>query len=177
MFVCSVSGVVRFLRSCFQECKFLELGGLYRHSAQVSHAHQIVGGTSEGEDPVHFAHPAMPNLPHQRDRLQPAETFFDPLPLSLADAITRVPGGAPINRASASPSQVLRHVRRHPQVPALRHETERVVAFVPAHRHRLVPGILSIMTSAASRSAVPLAWNTSLFTISPLRFSTNRFPL
>jgi serine/threonine protein kinase len=31
--------------------------------------------------------------------------------------------------------------------------------------------------SAASRSAVPLASNTSVFTIRPLRFSTRRFPL
>src|SRR5712691_13347258 len=40
-----------------------------------------------------------------------------------------------------------------------------------------VPGICSSITSAASRSAVPLAWNTSVFTIRPLRFSTRRFPL
>ncbi len=40
-----------------------------------------------------------------------------------------------------------------------------------------VPGSLSIITSAASRSAVPLAWKTSASTISPFRFSTNRFPL
>src|SRR2546427_3030131 len=39
-----------------------------------------------------------------------------------------------------------------------------------------VPGICSSITSAASRSAVPLATNTSASTISPLRFSTNRFP-
>ena len=45
---------------------------------QVSHTHQIVGGAGKGEYPVHFAHPAMPNLPHKRDRLQPAEAFFDP---------------------------------------------------------------------------------------------------
>jgi hypothetical protein len=38
-------------------------------------------------------------------------------------------------------------------------------------------GNFSSMTNAASRSAVPLAWNTSAATISPLRFSTNKFPL
>ena len=36
----------------------------------------------------------------------------------------------------------------------------------------LVPGICSSINSAASRSAVPLASNTSVFTISPWRFST-----
>src|SRR5262249_14489279 len=39
-----------------------------------------------------------------------------------------------------------------------------------------LPGICSNITSAASRSAVPLATNTSAFTISPFRFSTSRFP-
>ena len=61
------------------------------------------------KDPVHLANPTMPNLPHERDRLQPAEAFFDPLPLSLADGVARdaawcghqsrcrraVPGSAP----------------------------------------------------------------------------------
>jgi hypothetical protein len=71
---------------------------------QVSHAHQIVGGAGQRKDPVHSADPTMPHLPHERDRLQPAEAFFDPFPPLLADGVTRVPRGAAINRAtSASP--------------------------------------------------------------------------
>src|SRR5579872_4868812 len=73
---------------------------------QVSHAHQIVGGAGESKDAVHFTNPPMPNLPHERDRLQPAEAFFDPLPLLLADGVARVPRGAGIDRAAAAPSQV-----------------------------------------------------------------------
>jgi hypothetical protein len=38
-----------------------------------------------GKYPVHSAHPAMLNHPHERARLQPAEAFFDPFPLLLAD--------------------------------------------------------------------------------------------
>jgi hypothetical protein len=72
--------------------------------SQVSHAHQIVGRASEGKDPVHFAHSTMPNLPHQGDRLQPAEAFFDPLPFSLTEGITRVTRGAAINRAASASS-------------------------------------------------------------------------
>ena len=53
---------------------------------QVSHAHQIVGRARQSEIPMHFADSAMPHLPHQRNRLQPAEAFFDPLPLSLLRA-------------------------------------------------------------------------------------------
>src|ERR1700686_5332359 len=76
-------------------------------SCQVSHAHQIVGRASEGKDPVHFADPTMAHLPHQCNRLQPAKAFFDPLPLSLADSISRVACGAAINRASARSRVVL----------------------------------------------------------------------
>src|SRR5712692_6232466 len=93
---------------------------------QVSHAHQIVGGAGEGKDPVHFAHSAMPNLAHERNRLQPAKAFFDPFPLLLAGGVTRVPRGAAVNRAAAASSQVLRHMRRHPQMAALLHKPERV---------------------------------------------------
>src|SRR5579884_1426406 len=100
---------------------------------QISHAHQIVGRASEGKDPVHFAHPAMPNLPHQRNGFQPAEAFFDPLPLSLAHRIARVSRAATINRAASASSQVLRHVRRHAQMATLLYEPERVEPFVPRH--------------------------------------------
>src|SRR5438094_7497453 len=93
---------------------------------QVSHAHQIVGGAGEGKYPVHFVHPAMPNLSHQRDRLQPAEAFFDPFPLLLTDGVARVPSGAAINRAAPASFQVLRYVRRHAQIPALLHKPARV---------------------------------------------------
>ena len=41
---------------------------------EVSHAHQVVGCAGEAEDPVHFAHSAMPHFAQQGDRLQPAET-------------------------------------------------------------------------------------------------------
>src|SRR6266700_1697914 len=56
---------------------------------QISDAHQIVGCASEGKDPIHFADPAMAHFSHQCNRLQPAKTFFDPLPLPLADGVSR----------------------------------------------------------------------------------------
>jgi hypothetical protein len=107
---------------------------------QVSHSHQVVSRAGQSKDPVHFAHPAMPNLPHERYRLQPAEAFFDSFPLLLADGVTRMPRGAAINRAAPASSQVLRHLRRHAQMAALLHKTERVEPFVAAHRQRLRAG-------------------------------------
>ncbi len=49
-----------------------------------------------------LAHSAMAYLAHERDGLQPAEAFLDPLSLSLAQSIPGMSGGAAINRASAA---------------------------------------------------------------------------
>src|SRR5271169_1597262 len=89
---------------------------------QIPHAHQVVGGAAEGKDPVHFAYSAMSQLPHERDRLQPSETFFDSFSLLLTEGITRVPRCPLVNRTPAAPSQVLRHVWHYPQMAALGHE-------------------------------------------------------
>src|SRR6201982_2890706 len=64
---------------------------------EVSHAHQIVGRAGEGEDPIYLAYSTVPQLAHQRNRLEPAEAFFDSLPLSLAGGVSGVPGRAPLN--------------------------------------------------------------------------------
>src|SRR5258706_2914680 len=77
----------------------------------------------------------MPHFAQQRNGLQPAKTFFDALPLLLADGIAPLPRRAAINGAAASSPKVLRHVRRHPNVPALAHEIRRVEALVASHRH------------------------------------------
>ena len=77
----------------------------------------------------------MPHFAHQRNSFQPAKTFFDALPLLLADDIAALPRGAAINGAAASSPKVLRHVRRDPKVPALAHEIRRVEALVAAHCH------------------------------------------
>jgi hypothetical protein len=86
------------------------------YGGQIAHAHQIVGGASKGEDPIHFAHSAMPHLPHQRNRLQPAKAFLDAFPFSLTDGITGMPSGAAINCAAARPCMILRHMGGHSQV-------------------------------------------------------------
>lgn len=76
----------------------------HRNGHQVSHAHQVVSRAPEGEHPVHLENAAVPNLAQQRDRLQPAETFFDPLVLDLADAIAFVPRRPLIDRTAATPT-------------------------------------------------------------------------
>src|ERR1700747_3812072 len=123
---------------------FLRCGthfGLHLHrrncGREVSHAHQMVGRAGEGEDTVHTANSTMPQLTHQCNCLQPAEAFFDSLPLSLADGIAGVPRRASIDRAPPRSFVVLCHMRRHPNIPALGHESPRVESFISAYRHRL----------------------------------------
>jgi hypothetical protein len=112
------------------------LAGLKHRAAQVPDTHQVVCGTGEVEYPVHLPNPAMTYFPQQRDRLQPPKTFFDALPLLLADGIARVARGACIDGAPASALIVLRHVGRHSQMAALGHEIRRVISLVPAPRTR-----------------------------------------
>src|ERR1700751_1030393 len=95
---------------------------------EISHAHQVVGCASERENPIHFQRAAMPHFAQQRDGLQPAEAFFDTLPLLLADDIARVSRSAAVDGTAASSSLVLRYVWRHAQVATLAHEFRRVVA-------------------------------------------------
>src|SRR5258708_25923118 len=76
----------------------------------------------------------MPNLPQQRDRLQPSETLFNTLPLPLTDGISWVLRRPSINRTPTGPFQVLGYVRRGFQVSALGHEIHCVVVLGPSYR-------------------------------------------
>ena len=79
-----------------------ELGALDRDLAQIPHAHQIIGRTSEAEHPVHLENSTMPYFSQQRDRIQPTETFSDALPLDLAHAIAYMLGAAMLLRRRRS---------------------------------------------------------------------------
>jgi hypothetical protein len=74
----------------------------------------------------------MPNLPQQRDRLQPSETLFNAFPLPLTDGISRMLRRPTINRTPTGPFQVLGHMRRGFQVSALGHESAVSYALSPA---------------------------------------------
>src|SRR5215469_7377757 len=155
--------------------------GLHLHrwncDAQVSHAHQIVGGAGEGKDPVHFADSAMSNLAQECNRLQPAKAFFDPLSFSLTDGY---PACRVVRPSIALPPGRAWFCATWGVTCRCRHSFTKSRVSNPLSPPTLTGcllGSFSSMISAASRSAVPLAWNTSASTISPLRFSTSRFPL
>src|SRR5215467_8684966 len=132
----------------------------------------------EGEHPTHSLDSAMPHLPYKSDSLQPSEALFDPFSLLLTDRVAAMPRGPGVDGASAAALRVLRYMWRDLQMPALGHEILRVVTFVGTYRDLMIArNLLQHSHRRAARSAKPLAGNTSVFTISPLRFSVSRFPL
>src|SRR5262249_33669882 len=78
---------------------------------------------------------AMPDLAHQRDRLQPAEALFNSLPFSLADLVALMPSCAAVDGAAAASFHVLGYLRRHLQISALRVEIPGIVSLVAPHRN------------------------------------------
>jgi len=132
---------------------------------QVPHAHQVVGPQANVKIQSTFNVPAMPNFAHN-GRSQPAKNFFDALLFSSDAGIARVRVVRLSMGAAASSSQVLRHVRCHPQVPALAHKNPQVSKPLSPHRHRPLPGS-SCSISARIALAVPVASHTRLSTIKP----------
>jgi len=111
----------------------LRLCGLNCGRPEIPHPHQVVSGGREGKDPTNFEDAAMPDLPHERNGLQPSEALFNSLPLDLADPIAGVPDCSRINRAPARPIIVLRHMRGNVHVPTLGDEALGVVSLVACH--------------------------------------------
>src|SRR5689334_24268830 len=107
-------------------------------SAKRAYAHDDHTGYAptarKREHPAHLLDPAMPDVAHERDRLEPTEAFFDALALPLAHLITAMSRCAPVDCAAACPLHVLRNVRRHVQMPALYNEVPRIVCLVRPSR-------------------------------------------
>lgn len=68
----------------------------------------------------------MPQFTHQTDVFHPAETRFDLLALPDANLVTRMAGGAPVNRCMF----FLRHMRRYFAFAAVRHKGLGVVVLI-----------------------------------------------
>ena len=95
------------LQAALRTHYYCELRGLnYRHQ-QFPHAHQVIGSGREGEDPPDFENAPMAQLAQERDGLEPAEAFLNPLALLLADFVTSVPRGTGIYGAPAAALSVL----------------------------------------------------------------------
>ena len=134
---------------------FSELSGACESEAKT--VQPPVGGTGEGKNPMDFAHPSMAHLAHERDRLQPAETFLDPLSLSLTERIPSMSCGAAINGAATRSRMVLRHMRHHSHMPTLFHEIPRVKSFISTDAHRLGSQNF-VPASPVRRRVLPFRW-------------------
>src|SRR5207247_1888665 len=99
-------------RSFFEPANTLGLS-LRCLNCQIPHTDQVVGGCSKGKVPSHLEDSTVPNLPQQRNRLQPSEALFNAFSLSLTDGISDVLRRASINGTPTGSLQVLGHVRRH----------------------------------------------------------------
>src|ERR1700683_5575678 len=80
----------------------------------------------------------MPQFSHASYSLHPAEDFFPPLALLLADRVTRMPCRPAVNGARAS-LIILRHVRSGVHVPRLFDEIVGVVGFIGSNGNGLIP--------------------------------------
>ena len=72
-----------------------------RCGQKLGDANEIVGDSSQHEEPFHQAAPTIPGLAQTADGLHPAKGLFDPLALDRADAIAGMAGRARVDRGAA----------------------------------------------------------------------------
>lgn len=108
---------------------------------EFSHAQQVEGAATPGEDGLNPGKTAVTQLAQATPGLHPAEGLLHQLASALACLVSLPTGGAAIDGAVAA---LGRHVRGDGEVAGARHEARGVIALVRSYRH--VPAL-----------AVPLA--------------------
>ena len=99
-------------------------------SRQVYQSHQVASCERQLVMCVHAIQSTHHCTAHRRPRLRPSVDPFGHLPLDLADLIPRMAAGACVNRAAASASCVLCHMRGDLSFSTLGHEVGRIVVFI-----------------------------------------------
>src|SRR6266700_446088 len=114
------------------------------HSGQTQ---QIAGSHGELELQVDAPQSAKHGLSNPADGLAPTEVLLDPFADDLADAVTRMTGGAPVDSATATPRVVGSDVGRDLALSTPGHEIGGIVGLVSADaaaagrgRHRVEHG-------------------------------------
>ena len=137
--------------------------------AVVRKPDQVVGRRGEGEDPIDERTAAMVELAQHADRLHPAEDLLHELPLPLADGVARHAASCGRRSRCRRGLGVLRHVRRDAQRAAASCTKSRVsYSLSPPIVIAAASGSSPSISSAASRSAVPVAAVTSAFDDQPV---------
>jgi hypothetical protein len=100
-----------------------------------SHAHEVIRGVREREDPTHFRTTAMMQFAQPANRLAPPEAFFDQFAFDLTDLIADVARAPVIDGTRRAPlMNVLSDVRRRLARPDPGHKVGHVIPFVGAQR-------------------------------------------
>src|SRR5213593_1514046 len=104
-------------------------GASCRTLRQIPDPHQVVDRQAEDEHPPDAPPAPVACLPHQPDRLEPAEDLFNPLAFLLTHRVARVARGASIDRARPVRG-VLRDVGGYLEQAQGPDEVATVIAFV-----------------------------------------------
>lgn len=144
---------------------------------EIPDPQQVKCCQTEDEYPTHARRTPVTRLPQGSHCLHPAKDLLNQLSLPLTELVSLVPSGAAVNRTAAM-ALVLGQMRCDPHLSQRRHEAPRVEALVPSHRQppRCLLLAARTISSAASRSAVPVACVSRASTTSPLRFSIRTCP-
>ena len=89
---------------------------------QPRDSQQVVGGGDQLGVPLHPRASAVAGFAQPADGLHPAEALLDPFAHPLTDCITRMPGGARVERGTPRPRVILGHVRSDLECAARRDE-------------------------------------------------------
>ena len=116
---------------------------------------------------------AMPELAQAADGLHPAEDLFHEFSFPLTHVIARMPRGPTVDR---TPADLLRHVGRDVLDAHVGNEARHIVALVRPDRAAPGEALASSNSTAASRSAVPVAWVAQTLATSPCRLSSSTWP-
>src|ERR1700746_3964583 len=99
---------------------------------QPCDSEQIVGGANQIGVHLHPLAAPVGCLAQTADGLHPAEGRLYSFPDPLADRITRLTGGARVERGTSRPRIILRHVRGNVECATARDEAAGVVALIRA---------------------------------------------
>src|SRR5450631_3565372 len=123
-------------------CLFTGMVGFKRHLScggrQATQTQQVVGHTDQMSVQLDTSDAAHAHAAQAAVGFHPAEDFFDPLALSLADPVAGMPGGAPIQPGGLAVLD-LRDMRTDALAAQERHKSLGVIALVGTQRARSQP--------------------------------------
>src|SRR6516225_4468300 len=129
---------------------------LRRGPHQFAQPDEILGSGRQREYPADTGQTAMTGLAETGDRLGPAEHLLNALAHPPTDRIARVAGRSTVD-CRPPVRRVLRDMRRHIVLAQIGDEAGHIIGLVGTERDPVIAGRAATISSAAARSAVPVA--------------------